>query len=1629
MANPNIQAAALQAGLNNKQKEQVDGLSKLLDSHKTLISLPENEAKAKFESLPQKQQDAHTSFFSGNNPVGWLGDAVHYLGVGVKTGIGRTFSALNEISDFSTRIARTGLVAMDQGVNLGEAFKIANDKGDTVFSPGRISNATSKYGEDVMSVAIKVASGKTLSEVIATGNDAEKLIASTAMQKKDKDYLFNDALAAAQAAKYSPGRALANLILPGFAEGQGALYKGISGFVDAGYRVFADPTLILGKAKKAYDAGDFLLYNVLGKEKFTYGKNLLASAGNVEQIDRVFANPGTRNLFNQYGAALESLDKARKAGDKLAGAEAFTQAKRLIPEFGDVGINQLIDAGVKDADTAARFLKNHADVRSILTGQAARKTPLIPTMTPARLARVAFFTGANKVINIDKAGQAIVKAIYGSAGEAQDVVGKLGSEGIQERIGILEAAVGRKTGKFRDGSIRFGDNQVSGRIDRFARKFATIPYFKNGFFDVMEADAAEKIYQLSNLANTRYHSKIIREAFASGDEGQRKQIFTALWNTIAEVRQVTKSVEGKNWKDSFSGTALDQRYGSTIVVDKLGADGKPLLDELGNIVRESIDPADFGGQQLALHGYQLSSAIAVPSIVDLDRLSARSGLFSRMFGLSHTKWADDMTSAWTIGTLAGPKFPVRNAAEDIMMHVAIGDKTWGITKGRLISTKFRQLAEAEAGLTTEQRKLGQEIAELAAKTDELSKDITKIADVKANRDIIAAKTNELRGLEGKKIKFYESKLGFVNRLVGRNQVKEFQVRIAAAGDDINKIREITAEAIMTGKLSSRALSDLDKKYIGEFAKYGNTQNVLDEVVEGGKNTLRGGGYSIQASNDVKQYGTLRALEYDGKAWQQSGSSFTDINPVANDQSRLSWLVKIALHTNDEIDSVLIKNLDDKERAINNLVDYLESNPALKARFQSISSGMATTYQHAERAYMDVLNTFSKADGTLNDALWNKIRKVNPDGEIKLSSRNLSIDDLPTKLQAELHPKWISGPTLVPTSVGQSITASLSDNIWSYMGEANGRFSREGIVFDAMLDIRKQMDETGFADRLLKQLTAGKTGDDLEKATTSAMEHITSIVEEMAQNRVLAFVDNPEVRSQLAMSVRNFARFYRATEDFYRRMSRVVRYNPEALARASLTYEGIAHSGFVQTDENGDQYFFYPGLTPVYKVMSQVMKLFGVKDAFQTPAPVEFGAKLKMITPSLNPDSLFPTFAGPMAAFPMKMIGNVIPQVKDLEQYFLGTYGEDQPMISAVLPAHVNRLMAALSKDERNSQMASAARKAATYLEATGHGLKPTIDPATGEEIPPASGEIAAYQDKLQASSMTILAMRFLFGFVAPASASVTLKSDMAQWVRDNGQVSYKQVFNDLVNRYNSIDKATEEWVRLFPDQMPYTVSESESTVVANVRAVEGADAWIKENQDLISKYPEAASFLIPNVGKFDFNSYKLLFKSGLKSNKTLTDFLRQVNSAKDRQTYYTKRDEFEQQMSFTASTSAKRQLRDEWETWSQEFKGARPLLEEQLGTGAEKGIARARALDDLNTMLNDSSVTAQPALRKTLKEMLDTYNSYVNQRDFTTSVGFGNKQDYKDQLKLSTKSTLEALASTDPNAQAAYISLFAPLFN
>ena len=1555
MAEQNLKIAALQAGLNAADKAKIDTISKIVTTHKSLLDMPANEARTKFKTLPVDQQKSLTQTFgvAPEEPKrGWFGSAWHYTG-------GKIFDAVIEASDFVTRVGRTALIANEK-IPLGsadyylpknfsilsEAWKKSGDNGELVYNDERINKATKKYGNNYVSMAQKVSMGQPLSDFIVNGTEEEKQIAS--LVSKGQDKLWQNAYDEVVAAKYSPGRALGNALLPQSLEGTGFLYKGISGTADAAFRIFADPTIILGKAKKAYDAYNYALIKIVGDPK---------------KLDAAFNNPKVVNFFNSYGSELDNLAKARKGKNIVAAEQASSNLRRIAPEFGPSAIDEFIRAGVTNSDNAKSFFQNGIDVDGILRGQAGRNTPLVPRLTLGRQTRIALLTTGNKVLNIDKVGQRLVQAMYGIAPQFDDIL-----TGITERsveIAALEKKVGRLKGP--DGVVRFTDNQIQGRIDRFARKFTRTPNPTSTIFDVMGPNAADEIYRTARLTNSRYHSRIIAEAFAAGDEGQRMQITKGVWNTIFSSRGVRKGDPGKSFMEEFAGKGLEKRYAADIVVDG---------ERLGN-------PADFFGEQVALFPYQLSTSMVIPSVTALDRLTTRQGLISRMVGVSHQKWADQITSGWSFLTLAGPRFAQRNIIEDDMFFLARGRNPWDLVKGKLWSTRIR-VSKGIGGEDSALQKL---------------------------KDTVF-------------LNVQEGELGAINKFLLADELSEFAGKMKAATNE-TEVRSVMAEAMLRRKLGYK-LDPESAEILADVARFGNLDEILSVVTGGAKNGVRGGGRYQNISDDVTRFGKMDAIIIDGKAYQRAVGdiSFSNFNPVANEQAMVSWLFQIGIMTNDDLGRIAVKHLTDEETAINKMFEYLKALPQRdRDRFQLYFRG-GDEYAHAQRAYLAVRTLFSTSDGKVNQELLSKVVKTDADGYVRVTAKELRLSDLPK--EPNMAPTYISGPTLVPVAVADNFAASLFDKGWDAMGEANARWSREGIVLNELVRFRKQLDGSGYSKKVIDQFTEGKTDEAYTSAFKAAKFHINTLAQDLAQDSALAYVDNPAVRSQLALAGRNFARFYRATEDFYRRFYRTVKYNPEAITRASLTYDGIAHSGFVQRDDTGEDYFFYPGTTAMYEAMGTTMRLFGQEDGIKAPMPIEFSAKLKMITPSTNPDSLFPTFAGPISAVSLKAIFNVIPVLDKFEKALLGQYGEDQPMINALFPAHVTRFIATLDRNERNSQYASASRKGAAYLEATGHGLKPKIDPVTGLEIPLTVGELEDYKDKLSASTITALTLRFVLGFFVPASPQVTLKSDMAKWVRENGETNFKQTWNNIVQKTGSYDKAMQEWIRLFPKELPYTVSESKSTVIAILSANEKANKWVTDNKALIKKYPEGAGFFIPKEGEFDFDAYKLLINMGLKESKLVRDYLRQVSTARDESFYYSQQDLYEEELSNTFGDFAKRSLNTQWETWATQFKKARPYLQEELGKGAERAIQRTQALSDLTTMLRDPAVKVDPKVRKPIEAMLTTYNDYINARDSVFGSSASN-QNYKDLLKQSAKEELLRLSQTNRNAEDAYFALFSKL--
>jgi hypothetical protein len=1064
---------------------------------------------------------------------------------------------------------------------------------------------------------------------------------------------------------------------------------------------------------------------------------------------------------------------------------------------------------------------------------------------------------------------------------------------------------------------------------------------------------------------------LIAQAFENSAVGRKKEIFYGLQGTILDLRGAATTKEAREIAQRAQGK-------TNAIYAARNADG----------YNPSVLP---DGESIGLIPSDFSNFVTTLSVRDIDRLTARSGYIQRDYGISHSDWVEKMTSLWSFGTLAGPRYALRNATEDLLVHLAIGESPWGLITSRSLSTRLRTARGMEKGLTK-----GQKVA--------------------------------------------ANPLGGVMRFVNKKEADNYAKKIDDAKGDIKAIREITARALNEGKLARfnarvglGKMSQTDRELLAEQIKYGDLDNALMDVVEGGKNAFTGvDQYNKAIALTRKNKVRTAELQYDmgaGFRRAKGAKGFAEIKPdVVNEASLVAWVMRIGYYANDALGGIAIANLRDEKTAIAKIMTWMDEHPEIMSQARMEERGISQA-EHAKRLFESAKQLFVKRDGvTINDDLLSKVRTLGDDGEYRVSGQ-LGLDDLPIN-NADM-PDYIIGPQLVSISDSGNYSASLMEWGWDWLGNSNARLSREPIVLSEMIKLRKQFKASGFEDAFIASYKKGiKSEEGLAKAELVAKKKIAEIVEDRARLQVLAYVDNPAVQSQFAFSIRNFARFYRATEDFYRRFYRTVRFNPESIRRAQLTYEGITHSGWVQNDDQGEPYFVYPGTEHVYRVVQGVMTGFGVPAEFKVPMPVQFGAQIKMLTPSLNPESMVPTFAGPLSGISFKVASNLVdifnPGAADtITQYTLGKYAVDQSFLSAFLPAHVNRIYQAMGKDERDGQYASAMRKAMTYLEASGNGLKQEVD-ADGNPIPPSIGELNTYRERLNNVTQSILGLRVVYGFVAPATAQVQLKSEMADWVRENGTANFKQVWYGLLDKTGDYDKAMKEWVRLFPDQIPFTISESERSTVAYFRYAEESGKFVNENEQLFKAYPQAAAFLIPHKSGYSWNAYKTMTDMGLRRNKTVSDFLREVQTAADMQTYYAKKNEYETNLEAVGTDFERTQLRDEWQNWATGFKQFRPLVQEELSQGGKKAVERMKALNDVQKMLSDENVRkASPKTFDVLKQMSDLYTSYKENADSLDQ--FSGSQILKDSEKESTIIRMRELSQYNENTLSAYNVLFGRL--
>jgi len=1590
----NLKAAAYAAGLTPEQKREIDIFSKKLSKHKELTSLPSDIAQKSYQQMPKDQQEDMVKTFGQEDSIekpgkGWLSTAFSYNPLTL------TFKGLIEVADATTRAYRAIAIPLSQG-ELGFAWDKANDKGDKVYNEGRIDKAKSLYGQDAVDIAMRIKSKESLADIAASATpeqmkyimlaDPQNKVIPGVTDVEEERRLFNETLGVVDRAKFSPGRQLANALLPEALEKNGLVYGLTSGIVDTAFRFFVDPLVVSSKIRSLYVISKYSLEAVTGGKK----------------VAETFANPKVAGFWDTYGATLDRYTKAQSSSPKEAAA-IKRELEILAPEYGPEVIRAFQKNEITNAASAKAFFENTEEAVAVLAGSVGRKRVIIPRLDAARQARVRIMTEADKVINIDKSTPSFINSMFGGL-PTTDGVSKALIDGQEQIVNLVKGTGGKET-------LRFSSNSLGLRLDKFKAKFNIAPMFKNDRFDVTDKDASLQVYRLARVVFTKQDAKMISETFeAISDIGKRKEMFAGLWGNIAEIRGLNLTEAGQKLNLLATGKS-GKKFG-------LGDNA----DSTVGAIRSDFD-----------------TSMAAPSLVDIDRAAFRSGFINKALGTANKEWVDKMTGYWSFLTLAGPRYAIRNATEDLMVHLAIGGSPWGLAKSRYLSTRVNTAFEAarKSGNFTESP-LGTLMRFINKKeSNKYRSQIEKIdIDILEARKSMNLKIKELNTVtdEADKIRI-RGEIDELKATSSRNVVEETRRIMATAftSGRINRYREYIGRGPMF---------EDEAEILAEHLVYGNLDNSVSLITEGAMNFASSGAdYITGAVSAAKSTGVRneKLIIEDPRAKKYAKSKgFTKI-PIGpeNEKSMLTWLQRIGYYANDEVGAIAIANLDNKTVAISELLDYMKNNPEFRKLAQLEARGK-TDGEHAEIIFERAREIFETRrigkDGLkeLNLDLLNKIRyRDNKTGKMSISGQ-LGIDDLP-KFMDDV-PEYAVGPELIPISEAGNNAASLMTHGWTWLGMANGRISREPMVFNEIIAIRKSMKKSGmeaaYIESVVSKVDKANPKAVLE-ATERAKRQFAEIVEERAVTQILQYVDNPLVRTQLAFGVRNFSRFYRATEDFYRRAYRMVRYNPASIRKAALTYDGISHNGFIQEDDQGEKYFVYPGLEPVYRAVQTAMVGLGVDAEFKVPMPIQFGSQIKMLTPSLNQDSIIPTFNGPLAGVSIKVLTNLVdyfgaPGAADtITQYSLGKYAVDQPFISSFLPAHVNRAFEVMEKDERDSQYASAWRKAVTYLEAAGYGLKSTED-EFGNVIPPSIQEQEEYRQRIKNTTLSIIGTRFVLGFVLPASPQVQLKADMATWIKDNGNANFKQAWNKLLDKYpGDYDTAMAKWVELFPNQIPFTVPESEKKTVAVIRYAEESGFWAEKNADLLEKYPQGAAFLIPHKSGFSFDAYKTMKDMGLKYNKRVDDFLKEVQTAADIQAYYSKKNEYEVALEDSITDIERSIARKDFQEWAKVFKAGHPLVQEELAEGGKKAVERIKAINDLRNMLNDPKVTVRGPLQKQLKEMLDLYDSYKADKDIFSNIPGGTK--ITTFLKDETIIRMRELSRANENTISAYNTLFASL--
>ena len=540
--------------------------------------------------------------------------------------------------------------------------------------------------------------------------------------------------------------------------------------------------------------------------------------------------------------------------------------------------------------------------------------------------------------------------------------------------------------------------------------------------------------------------------------------------------------------------------------------------------------------------------------------------------------------------------------------------------------------------------------------------------------------------------------------------------------------------------------------------------------------------------------------------------------------------------------------------------------------------------------------------------------------------------------------------------------------------------------------------------------------------------------EAALRDIMPFIDSHEIRTQFAEYGKGLMPFWYAEENFLKRWARTIIDNPTVIRKAQLTYAGLRNMGIVRQDEQGRDWFVYPGSGLLVETLSTVMPGAGVAaigTMFQSPTDALFpGMSERFGTPSFSP----------FVSVPMDLVTAVFPDLKPAERALLGDYAANRNALQHLVPTTLLNFwdagIAAISEngiDETNPRYASAMMAAIAHLEASGNGV----------------GKDASAEDRdrflrrVRNHARVILVSQAIAGFFTPGPPQALVTGETGNFsgfgVQDPRDVLNAQ-YQTLI-RQLGIDAGTTEFLRMNPDgnvfglvnPLALTVGKTESSSGAPLPTTEGAIAFYNEHSEYLKAMPMAGPWLLPTAKQGDervqyaFDQQTL---EGLRTQLTPEEFLYEIKYKEAAPTYFAEKkahlDQIDR-LKMAGDDYGVRIQTERWELFSTSYRAAHPIFDEQM-RNSNATLRRSKILEEMRVAVGDPGVPPSPQIDG-LREMMtewDYYNIALRSlREDRSAAGRARVE----QAKSTFEKIMDDLLVRQPELRSFYLAVIRPEAN